>query len=210
MFSNKYSFSHRNSKKVLIEEVGIRASQASYEIMELISIYKDLRPSRVLEIGSEFGGSLWFWIMNTVGDATIINIDMLQNMPEEIELEKQWQQWSDRVKGVKLHSIIGSSHDDEVYHQVLDMLDGEKLDFLFIDGDHTLAGARQDFMMYGSLVREGGIIALHDIQNPDNPKQQHIQVSVLMREIQVAGYKTRELHAMYPNPWGGGIGVVYV
>jgi predicted O-methyltransferase YrrM len=37
---------------------------------------------------------------------------------------------------------------------------------LFIDGDHTYAGVSQDFKVYGSLVRPGGLIALHDIAPP--------------------------------------------
>jgi predicted O-methyltransferase YrrM len=43
------------------------------------------------------------------------------------------------------------------------ILDGNSLDFLFIDGDHTYEGVRKDFEMYGKLVRRGGIIAFHDI-----------------------------------------------
>jgi len=42
-------------------------------------------------------------------------------------------------------------------------LNGEPLDFLFIDGDHTYEGVKRDFEMYSPLVRNGGIIAFHDI-----------------------------------------------
>jgi predicted O-methyltransferase YrrM len=37
------------------------------------------------------------------------------------------------------------------------------LDFLFIDGDHTLAGVRSDYEMYSPLVKPGGAIIFHDI-----------------------------------------------
>jgi len=37
------------------------------------------------------------------------------------------------------------------------------LDLLFIDSDHSYAGAKQDFMRYRHFVRDGGIIAFHDI-----------------------------------------------
>jgi len=43
------------------------------------------------------------------------------------------------------------------------VLKGTQLDVLFIDGDHSLEGVRQDFLAFAPLVREGGIIAFHDI-----------------------------------------------
>ena len=33
------------------------------------------------------------------------------------------------------------------------------LDLLFIDGDHSYEGVRQDYKMYSKLVRDGGLIA---------------------------------------------------
>jgi predicted O-methyltransferase YrrM len=38
-----------------------------------------------------------------------------------------------------------------------------KVDFLFIDGDHTYEGVKADFEMYSGLVRPGGLIVFHDI-----------------------------------------------
>jgi hypothetical protein len=34
---------------------------------------------------------------------------------------------------------------------------------LLIDADHSYAGVKQDFMQYKRFVRDGGIIAFHDI-----------------------------------------------
>ena len=34
---------------------------------------------------------------------------------------------------------------------------------MFIDGDHRYAGVRDDFLTYRHLVREGGLVAFHDI-----------------------------------------------
>lgn len=36
------------------------------------------------------------------------------------------------------------------------------VDFIFIDGDHSYKGLRDDWRSWSPLVREGGIIALHD------------------------------------------------
>jgi predicted O-methyltransferase YrrM len=42
-------------------------------------------------------------------------------------------------------------------------LKDNKVDFLFIDADHSYEGVKKDFEMYSPLVRKGGIIAFHDI-----------------------------------------------
>lgn len=45
-------------------------------------------------------------------------------------------------------------------------LDLGELDFLYIDGDHTYEGIKKDLMIYTNFVKDGGIIAGHDIQHP--------------------------------------------
>lgn len=39
----------------------------------------------------------------------------------------------------------------------------DDLDFLFIDGDHSLESVTNDFFLYAPKVRRGGYIALHDV-----------------------------------------------
>jgi predicted O-methyltransferase YrrM len=44
----------------------------------------------------------------------------------------------------------------------------EPIDFLFIDGDHTLSGAQRDWEDWLPKVRAGGIIAAHDCKQAIN------------------------------------------
>ena len=37
-----------------------------------------------------------------------------------------------------------------------------KIDFLFIDGDHSYEGVKKDFELYSSIVNDNGIIVIHD------------------------------------------------
>ncbi len=67
------------------------------------------------------------------------------------------------------------SHNQETLEEVKNILSGNQLDFLFIDGDHTYEGVKKDFEMYSPLVRKGGIIAFHDIINKD-PLRKDIEV----------------------------------
>jgi predicted O-methyltransferase YrrM len=66
--------------------------------------------------------------------------------------------------------IRGDSHSEETLRRVLDILSGNKLDLLFIDGDHSYEGVKKDYETYSTLVRKGGVIAFHDIV----PGPQHL------------------------------------
>jgi predicted O-methyltransferase YrrM len=45
-------------------------------------------------------------------------------------------------------------------------LDGD-FDFVFIDGDHSLEGVKQDWQDWSQRIAPGGILALHDTRVPD-------------------------------------------
>ena len=182
----------------------ITTAQIGWELEQLINIYDELQPEHVLEIGSQYGGTLYYWLEGAVEGAKIANIDILQNMkPEEAKrLPGQWASWA--PDQVHYQSFIGRSDDPKVYKEVIAYLEGG-IDFLWIDALHTYEGAKKDFERYGNHVRKGGVIALHDLVTPDFSP--HIQVGKFWREVQAAGYKTRELRA--GAEWGG-IGVVYV
>jgi len=57
--------------------------------------------------------------------------------------------------------IVGNSHNNETLKKVSD----RKYDILLIDGDHSYEGVKRDFEMYAPLIKEKGIIFLHDICN---------------------------------------------
>lgn len=65
-----------------------------------------------------------------------------------------------------MHLLKADSHRKETLEKIKEILDGELLDFLFIDADHSYEGVKMDFEMYSPLVKPGGIIALHDIHLP--------------------------------------------
>ena len=59
--------------------------------------------------------------------------------------------------------IIGDTHSYNTLNKVKEALDGELLEVLFIDGDHSAEGVTRDFEMYKQFVAEGGVILFHDI-----------------------------------------------
>lgn len=58
--------------------------------------------------------------------------------------------------------IVGNSHYVDIFQGIKNEFK-DRFDILFIDGDHTYEGVKQDFEMYSSLVKDRGLILIHDI-----------------------------------------------
>ena len=178
---------------------GREIAQREWELANLLNIYHQLQPQVVVELGVYQGGTLHFWLQNAPPNATIIGIDCLP-------IDEHWRTWV--PSGITLDYLQGDTHDPVTLTGLQEILRGRPIDFLFIDCDHTEEGVTRDFEMYGPLVRSGGVIAFHDILDPDPERQQdNIRVSRLWERIQRAGYFTRELVAHPEQDWGG-IGVL--
>jgi predicted O-methyltransferase YrrM len=169
----------------------ISCMQNPHEIEELYHLVCDLKPKRVLEIGTAKGGALYLWSQAAHDEAQIISLDLPGGefgggypscrIPFYHSFIKRNQQ---------LHLVRKDSHSKEALKDIVDLLKGEPLDFLFIDGDHTYEGVKRDFEMYSPLVRPNGLIALHDIlPRPDIPT---IQVDRFWNEIKNL-YPSKEL-----------------
>lgn len=121
-------------------------------------------PRAVLEIGTARGGTLFCWCALATSDATVISLDLPQGIHGG-----GYPPWKtflyQRFAGPKqtLHLLRGDSHNPDMLAEVKKLLPAGGLDFLFIDGDHTFAGVRQDYEMYAPLVKPGGAIVFHDI-----------------------------------------------
>ncbi|MBC7329542.1 class I SAM-dependent methyltransferase [bacterium] len=185
----------------------IKPMQIKEEFLELLKIFKELNPRFILEIGTAYGGSLFCFCKLAREDAVIISVDLPYGKfgggyPElRIPIYKAFAKPKQ-----KLILLRTDSHKEETLAKVREILKGNFLDFLFIDGDHTYEGVRKDFEMYSNLVRYGGIIAFHDVVFPlRNP------------ECRVHDF-WKELCKRYPNRWReiikdrnqgwGGIGIL--
>lgn len=133
------------------------------ELTEFTKIISEQRPNKILEIGTAEGGVFWLLCRVAAADATLISLDLPPTerfsggIKHEIDLESM------KMPGQKVHVIHGNSHAQETPAQIQKILGDQKLDLLFIDGDHTYEGVHQDFTMYSPFVRAGGFIVFHDI-----------------------------------------------
>jgi hypothetical protein len=98
--------------------------------------------------------------------------------------------------------ILGDSHDPATMEQLVAHLDGEPIDMLFIDGDHTYEGVKADYELYGPLVREGGLVGFHDICHHAN--MPFIEVDRFWHTL----HGDKEEIIVPPTTWGG-IGVIH-
>jgi len=142
----------------------IRPTQIKEEILELLKIIKDQKPKYILEIGTANGGTLFLFTKIAPDDATIISIDLPKGpFGGGYPMWRSFLYQKFKKPNQKMILLREDSHKKETLEELKKILNGNQLDFLFIDGDHSYEGVKKDFQMYGSLVKKGGIVAFHDI-----------------------------------------------
>jgi predicted O-methyltransferase YrrM len=185
----------------------IRPSQLRWEILSLARIVEKLRPRTVLEIGTSTGGTLFLWARLATPDANLISIDLPGG-----ENEWAYPRWKEPFyktfasAGQRIDLIRGDSHGTEVFGEFQKSLGAHKIDFLFIDGDHSYAGVKKDYELYSPFVRKGGVIAFHDVavHPPITGSEVHLFWDELKRS-QI----TKEFIENETQGWAG-IGVVFL
>lgn len=182
--------------------------QVRSEILALATLVRQKRPSIIVEIGTARGGTLFLWCANASPDATIISIDL----PNGIH-GGGYPYWKTKLyrkfarEQQQLHLWRANSHDPAVHAQLVALLAGRKLDFLFIDGDHSYAGVKTDFEKYIGLVHAGsGIVALHDVAR--HPPEVNCEVDRFWNELKER-FAHREFIENVSQGWGG-VGVLWV
>jgi len=160
------------------EETYLRLYRTVHHVQELdefrwlISEVEKLKPSVILEIGVHHGGSLKFW------EAILKPGDLLVGVDYEPQLD-----WNVAASDRRIVIVTGNSTAEETVRGVREALGGRLVDFAFLDGSHEYETVRMDFENYAPMVRNGGIIAIHDIWT----------------EAKQAGRFFEELEAKYPN-----------
>jgi len=190
-------------------------AQILYEILSLLKMLKELKPQRILEIGTERGGTLFLFTYVAKKDATIISIDL---PPGEYHFGYSYPYWKEKLYksfgfySQKIHLIRGDSHNLRTFKKVKEVLGNEGVDFLFIDGDHSYEGVKKDFEIYSPLVKNGGggVIAFHDIVPHDRAHDPYGQVGVsrFWNEIK-RRYRHLEIVKDWNQGWAG-IGVLFL
>jgi len=148
--------------------------QKESEIVKFLEYCLDKNIKTVLEIGTGNGGTFYLFSEFINKDGKNITIDNIHNE----ELRKAIKKWSNNN-----YYVTGDSHDKNTFLMVQEILKDEKIDLLFIDGDHSYNGVKKDYEMYKSMVRDGGFIVFHDIVDSEYHRSLDCNVAILWKEL---------------------------
>ncbi len=176
----------------------VSSIQKRSEILALSEFVKETNPSTILEIGTAQAGTLFIW--SQIAIEKVITCDIL----EPAFRKDLYENFPGPSSTCQVHILSGDSHTKDFKNLVAKTLGGRKVDFLFIDGDHTEKGVRADFRDYKEFVRPGGIIAFHDIIEKQAIETN--QVYYLWKDLRES-FDTEEF-IDNPDQSGYGIGVL--
>lgn len=159
-------------KGIYEEDAAWPASMSPQQGEFLRSLIQNINPKKCLEIGCFIGAST-LWICSALEDCgnngILHSVDLygdkmpfkhikymflldalsyIQKRLDEAELSHR------NIQHVGHSHLVGSQYDKLI---------GDELDFLFIDGDHTIEGATGDFLLYEPHLKKGGYLMFHDI-----------------------------------------------
>ncbi len=192
---------------LVLQNPFFRPEQKPAEILGLLNMVKELRPRRVCEIGTRRGGTFFMLAHVAAPDAKLLTID-LDLKPAAARAFRTFAR-----PGQSIQCLAANSQLPATAERLTEWLAGDQLDFLLIDGDHSLAGVSSDYEMYKGFVRPGGLIAFHDIV-PDSRTRHGIptvsdvgQVPAFWAQLKGTVGETREF-IQDPEQDGYGIGVI--
>lgn len=180
--------------------------QKEYEFLHLLHKMSKQEFGYLTEIGTAAGGTYYLLCKVAQTDATIITIDIDRPQWRKRLLETY------ALEGQTGIVMKGNSQEQDTVKFVREVLNGNELDFLFIDGDHSYNGVKQDFLNYSPLVRTGGWIAFHDIV-PDYLTRYGIQTNSYTGGVPKFWNEIKHKYKHFeivedPNQDGFGIGVL--
>lgn len=145
----------------------LKIQQRPAELASLIQFFLDKKAAGekleyYAEIGACSGGTTYaineflkFKELLVIDDGGAESIDFYVN------------QRGDQLRGQNLKTIprielIGHSADSRVVDMAMHIASKQQYDILFIDGDHSYEGVKNDTLNYLDLVRSGGYFVFHD------------------------------------------------
>jgi len=204
-------------------------NQKICELEMLQNFLGDMKIEKVLEIGTFFGGTALLWakmvekyngkvfcvdlqfdwnivspytnrvdfIKHANGnsrDLNLKNFDVLRY--NQVYKGTQWEKY--------ITELEGNSYDLDFKTKVKTIVG--KVDILFIDGDHSYQGVKDDFYSYSDLVKPNGYIVLHDILDTPHHRECGCFVHELWAELKSKYHTVEFLDPV--DHFSMGIGVV--
>lgn len=146
-------------------KAGVVSQMSKNERFQLYYAIRSIVPStsrgvRFVEVGSYAGASLLLTCLGLQRRAIPFH-----GFAVEPVGQPQFHQLKEMLKNIITHIPKFSHPAAEELARQIDK-DGHRPEFMFIDGDHSYAGVRQDILDYYPLLAPGGIIMFHDFLPP--------------------------------------------
>lgn len=129
--------------------------------------------NNLLEIGRFLGGSTFLIAVAKSNIATFTSVDFKVKTPDYAD-DEIIKQYLDLVDEENTELVIS---DSRIYEPE------NKLDFIFIDGDHSYEGVKADYNHYEKYLNNGCDVLFHDAVASRDYSTKHGQVYQLMLEL---------------------------
>lgn len=159
-------------------------SQKKDQFIMMCALFSMIKPQVIMEVGVAQGATLSAWCQLAPPDAMIIALDKDLNdarpRPGDPVHSSIYHGplkmtsdgggiYSLKQKGQKMVGVNGWTSDPRVQAEVVQHLNGRKVDWLFHDCSHSARMTREDMIWMWPLVADGGCLVLHDIQPSKHP-----------------------------------------
>lgn len=202
------------TSKEIFEEAASQLRPIGQNIEEIVPVLDLLRQNvstgNFLEIGTQFGST--FYMLSKIHPNKKISVDLVNGIHGGISFDAVHNRnLFLQARFPHIHMIDGNSRFESSIRAVDEVLEGQLLDVLFIDGDHTYEGVKSDYLNYKHFVRTGGCIVFHDIVDRPENIVENVGVPEFWKEL--VGYKQEfvcNCSWTHHTPVIGGLGVLIV
>lgn len=189
-----------NSVK-LVDEISKKVLTFHHHYHILMDIANSYFPKKDIiytEIGTYCGGSACLMVSRP--NTKVISIDIGNPVSPEIAINN--------VNSYNLSNnfyryIHGNSKEYSTINNLSEILVGEKIDILFIDGDHSYNGVLSDFYEYKNFVNSNGFIVFDDYNDFTHSPEVRPAVDTIVSSLSDVDYEIigslKNLHGAYPK-----------
>jgi len=183
----------------------MKSWQVYPEFVGMLKRVQAAKPGVILEIGTAKGATLLGWCR--IASKKVVSVDLpggIHGGGYPAIKQSVYKSFVADKTNVSLHLIQADSHSPATRQMAEQKLSGDRLDVLFIDGDHSYDGVKADFELWSPLVRPGGLVIFHDIV--PHTSVAHCEVDRLWAELKPT-YTYEELIDDPGQGWAG-IGIL--
>ena len=162
-----------------------------YHILyDIVNLFPKDQNLTYVEIGCYAGGSSCLILQRP--NTEVFAIDLGTPVPQSVVMKNVHKF---NIHNNKFEYIQGNSQQIVTLDKLKSLID--EIDVLFIDGDHSAQGVKNDFSMYSPMVKQGGYVVFDDYLDKVHSPQVRGAVDDIVSNI--SGY---EIIGNLPNIFG--------